>query len=133
MNTNINPESFDIHHVWWPKYDYKSRSDKRFRRYTGFVVPALRINHDLLHYRLTAPPKPSKAQMTDCLDILESLPDAMKIEKLWALQTSVEFFRSQMQFDDEAFRARRIAENLESQIGYLSMKLVDSNQVALLA
>jgi len=116
----------NTHHVWWTKSDYNTRFEQKFRNHYGNVVPTAIVNHDLLHARISPPPKPEREQMKDLIDYLDDTPAAVQVERLWGLEKSMKFFGAiACQETEEAFKARRIADNLEAQMGILSMKLVE--------
>lgn len=56
----------DQHHIWWPKRDYRSQLEKRFRNLPENKEVLCRYEHDLTHYE--APPiKPSREVMAQAI------------------------------------------------------------------
>ena len=126
--TTYNPEAIQIpigynkHHVFWPRKDYKTKVEKNFRQHYGLVVPTPIINHNILHSRVSSPDKPGRVQMLDCMEYLDSLPDAVKMAGFWGVERSAQFFEREGRED--------IAQNLTEQLGYLSLKLVSPKFLA---
>lgn len=126
------PKNWDRHHVFSPERDYcsKVRSvENKFRTHCGLVVPTAKTNHDLWNARGSHPPKPERQQMIDVMDYLDDTPTAVQMDdfRLWGVRKTAQFFGAiAMQDDNEqSFKARRIQQNLEEQIGVFSMILVD--------
>lgn len=126
------PRGWDRHHVFSPEsiYSNKVRSvENKFRNYCGLVIPTPKVNHDLWNKQGSHPPKPERQQMIDVIDYLEATPPAVQLAdfRLWGVRKAEVFFgRIAMQDDNEqAFKARRIQENLQQQIGVFSMQLVE--------
>lgn len=118
-----NP-SFNIHHHFWAAKDYTTRVERDFRNFYGNKTYTPVKNHALLHARVSPPPKPSRQQMFDLVDFLEETPDAVQMERLWGLDKAAQFFGAiACQETEEAFKARRIADNIEKQMGILSLRL----------
>mgnify|MGYP000915977316 CR=1 FL=1 len=125
MALKLGPR-LNVHHTFWPKSEYTTRYERNFREHFGLVSPVAIVNHDLLHSRMTPPPKPERSQMRDLMDYLEDTPAAVQVERLWGLDKSEKFFRAIGQSaTEEAFKALRIADHLEEQMGILSMRLVE--------
>ena len=115
---------WNVHHIWWERRDYTSRFDKAFRNATENKIAVPTINHNLMHANVSAPPKPDKQDMFNLLDYLEETPEAIQMDRLWALEKSAEYFgRLALEDTDYSFKARRIQDNLEAQMGYLALKL----------
>ena len=115
---------WNVHHIWWERRDYTSRFDKAFRNATENKIAVPTINHNLMHAQVSAPPKPDKQDMFNLLDYLEDTSEAIQQERLWALEKTAEYFgRLALEDTDYSFKARRIQENVQSQMGYLALKL----------
>ena len=55
--------STNRHHVWWPRKDYKSSLERRFRGLPCQIVVMDIRTHQLLHVYTTPPTKPSRNTM----------------------------------------------------------------------
>lgn len=120
------PKRWDSHHVFWTKTEYTTRIEKRFRNTPGLVIPTPLTNHNLLHRRLTPPPKPERQEMVNVMDYLDDTPAAVQFDRLWGIEKTARFFGAIASQDTEAgFKARRIESHLQDQMGYLSMRLVE--------
>ena len=128
----VLPKNWDRHHVFSPEniYSNKVRSvENRFRNYCGLVIPTAKVNHDLWNKQGSHPPKPERQQMIDVMDYLDDTPPAVQMDdfRLWGVRKAERFFGAIAIQDDneQAFKARRIQENLQQQIGVFSMQLVE--------
>lgn len=120
------PPRWNVHHTYWAKSEYTTRFEKKFREHHGNLVAVPVINHNLLHARVAPPPKPERDQMGDLMDYLDDTPVAVQFDRLWGVNKAIQFFgQIACQDTEEAFKARRIHDNLQDQIGYLSMQLVE--------
>ena len=120
------PPKINVHHTWFPRSEYTTRFEKNFRNHYGNLTPVAIINHNLLHARVQPPPMPERQQMKDLVDFLEDTPAAIQMDRLWGVNKAIQFFgQIACQDTEEAFKARRIHDNLQDQIGYLSMQLVE--------
>lgn len=120
------PPRWNRHHTWYRKSEYETRFEKKFREHYANVIATPVINHNLLHAKVSEPPKPSREIMGHLLDYLEDTPVAVQMDRLWSVQKTISFFNQLSQPENEqAFVARRTADNLTSQMGYLSMQLVE--------
>jgi hypothetical protein len=67
--------------------------------------------------------------MIDVMDYLDNTPPAVQLAdfRLWGVRKAEQFFGAIAIQDDneESFKARRIQENLQQQIGVFSMQLVE--------
>ena len=127
----VLPKNFDRHHAFSPEsiYSSKVRSvENKFRNYCGLVIPTAKVNHDLWNRQGSHPPKPERQQMMDVMDYLDDTPPAVQMDdfRLWGVRKAERFFGAiALQDTEEAFKARRIQENLQQQIGVFSMQLVE--------
>lgn len=60
--------SVDRHHLFWPRADYRTTVEKRFRR--EFQMPINRGVHNEVHANIEPPIKPSRATMLGYLSLL---------------------------------------------------------------
>lgn len=68
---------YDTHHLFFPRCDYVTPLEKRFRK--AFVLPIHRGLHDELHAKIPKPMKPGRMAMLSYLNSLaasEPDPDA---------------------------------------------------------
>jgi hypothetical protein len=56
------------HHIWWPKKDYQSGIEKRFRELPCNVVWIDSIVHTLLHQYTKPPIKPTHHDMCEAIN-----------------------------------------------------------------
>lgn len=61
--------NIDTHHLFWPRVDYKTTTEKQFRR--AFQIPLNRGVHNEVHAKLRPPIKPSRVTMLGYLSLLE--------------------------------------------------------------
>lgn len=61
---------YDTHHLFWPRVDYQTPLEKKFRK--AFVVPVHRGIHDELHHQLPKPFKPGRMAMLSYLNSLDA-------------------------------------------------------------
>lgn len=126
------PRNWDRHHVFSPEsvYSRKVRSvENKFRNHCGLVIPTPKVNHDLWNKQGSHPPKPEREQMMDVMDYLDNTPPAVQLAdfRLWGVRKAEAYFGAIALQDDneQSFKARRIQENLQQQIGIFSMQLVE--------
>lgn len=62
----------DTHHLMWPKRDYKTPVERRYRELPENKVQLCRDLHDLEHYQ-EPPEKPSREEMLGALSIREGV------------------------------------------------------------
>ena len=60
---------FDTHHLFYPRCDYKTRTERLFRR--AFAIPINRGVHNEIHATIKPPRKPSRAVMLGYLSLLD--------------------------------------------------------------
>lgn len=60
---------FDSHHLFWPRSDYRTRTEKIFRR--QFIIPINRGIHEEIHAQIEPPVKPSREVMIGYLTMLD--------------------------------------------------------------
>lgn len=59
----------DVHHLFWPRTNYRTTLEKTFRR--QFVLPINRGVHDEVHAQLEPPVKPNRRTMLGYLALLD--------------------------------------------------------------
>jgi len=120
---------WNVHHIWWERRDYTSKLDKAFRNATENKIAVPMRNHKHLHAMLLPPPKPSRQQMFDLLDILEDTTVDEQMNRLWALDKTAEYFGQLAVQDEVDFHRHDYMKNhFISQIGYLTMHEVTLSQ-----
>lgn len=61
---------FDSHHLFWPRTDYKTRTEKLFRR--QFIIPINIGIHREIHANIEPPTKPCRNVMLGYLALMDS-------------------------------------------------------------
>jgi hypothetical protein len=117
---------WNVHHIWWPKNQYNTRFEKSFRNATENKIVVPTRNHNFLHAKVQPPTKPTRNQMFELMDILESSTVDEQTERLWALEKAKEYFGAlavEKTYDN--YIAESIQENMVRQIGVLTMKVFE--------
>ena len=78
----------------------------------------LRTDHANLHRQVNPPPKPTRDDMGDCLNLVNSAPMNVREGKLWAVDLAVDYFEIQAQ---DSARSEAILKNLNKQIGLIAL------------
>ena len=65
---NGTKDFYDTHHLFFPRCDYNTPLEKRFRK--AFVLPIHRGIHDELHAKIQKPEKPGRLAMLAYLNTL---------------------------------------------------------------
>lgn len=119
----IAPE-LNVHHAFYHRALYRKKHEREFRNFHGFQIPTQVAVHNRLHHELfLGPPKPTKQEMSDCLDFVKEAHESFKTERFWGVEAAMKYFII-AEFDNEAdterYRATRL--HLAHQIGALSRK-----------
>jgi len=120
---------WNVHHIWWPKNEYKTKFEKSFRNATENKIAVPTFSHNMLHAKVPPPTKPNRNQMFDLMDILEDTSPAEQFNRFWALEKAQEYFGAlavDKTYDN--YIAQNIHENMTRQIGMLSLKLVQGGK-----
>jgi hypothetical protein len=119
----------DKHHVFFPRRHYGSGLDSTFRNHRGLVVPTFMVSHRLLHLEVPPPSKPSRELMGGALETLADFD--IRRGRLSGVIAVRDYFDQQAECNpspEQADTALEVADNLDRQIGYMTMSLSDSRQ-----
>lgn len=61
---------YDRHHNFFPKHEYKTRTEKAFREI--FTMTLWRPDHEDLHHALPSPDHPTQQEMKEILEFYEA-------------------------------------------------------------
>lgn len=70
FDKNGTKDFYDTHHLFFPRCDYTTPLEKRFRK--AFVLPIHRAIHDELHAKISKPQKPGRMAMLAYLNSLSA-------------------------------------------------------------
>ena len=113
------------HHVWHERKWYKSRLDKRFRSYGGFVINMAIPDHQELHAHVRPPIKPAPWLMEVVLEHLrvEEVPIE---ETIPATIDLLEFQAQRTILVGESTLMRKINNNLIAQYEFIAPAIADN-------
>jgi len=66
-------QPYNRHHLWWPRTEYMTRVERRFRNLGQFVVHVCPVAHEKAHHYFEPPVKPNREFMLDALDEASAL------------------------------------------------------------
>lgn len=120
---------WNVHHIWWERADYNTKLEKAFRNSTENKIAVPTRNHKLLHAKLMPPPKPTREQMFDLMEVLENTTVDEQMDKYWALHKTAEYFGSiAVEQTVDYHRQKHLEGHFLSQIGYLSIRAIEGGK-----
>lgn len=115
----------DVHHVQWPRRDYKrTKVEQRYRNMTGMLLNLCITDHRNLHYKLKIPPKPENALMVMAIDYNEALVYGTDYE---VFDDMISFFQGVSEQDSRQTRAeqaRRLVRHYTAQRPFIQSGMV---------
>lgn len=114
-------EPVSKHHIWYERWQYKTKQEKQFRSFGAFVIKNVPAEiHKQLHHEVSPAPKPYPKEMFGCLEAV-SASFRSHDDPLWGVESAMQYFvwRGAVYPETEP-HCRVIRWNLAKQIGILA-------------
>jgi hypothetical protein len=99
--------------------------EKRFRNNRGLIIKMdVQAHRDLHHELFYGPPKPTRSQMHELVDILDSTPREQRLGT-WGIEAAIQYFYEQAETHTSpriAGRSERIGNHLTKQLGFIAVE-----------